>query len=214
MLQLPPGAFGRVDETPDAEFYRSPRLVTHIDDGAIGAVTRLYREYLPPQGAILDLMSSWVSHLPPEAAYRRVVGLGMNEAELRANERLDAYVVQDLNRESRLPFAEGEFDGAGICVSIQYLTGPETVLREVGRVLAPGAPLVISFSNRCFPTKAVAIWQALDSAGHARLVEGYLRGAGVWEGIETLDRSPRTGTGARTGDPLYAVVARRMAPPG
>jgi SAM-dependent methyltransferase len=190
MLQLPPGAFRRVDETPDAEFYRAPRLVTHIDDGAIGAVTRLYREYLPPQGAILDLMSSWVSHLPPEAPYCRVVGLGMNEAELRANERLDAYVVQDLNRESRLPFAEGEFDGAGICVSIQYLTRPESVLREVGRVLAPGAPLVISFSNRCFPSKAVAIWQALDSAGHGRLVEGYLRGAGVWEGIETLDRSP------------------------
>jgi ubiquinone/menaquinone biosynthesis C-methylase UbiE len=141
-----------------------------------------------------------------------VVGLGMNEAELRANERLDAYVVQDLNREARLPFADREFDGAGLCVSIQYLTGPEAVLREAGRVLTPGAPLLITFSNRCFPTKAVAIWQALDSAGHARLVEGYLRGAGGWEGIETLDRSPRSGAGARTGDPLYAVVARRAAP--
>ena len=151
-------------------------------------------------------MSSWVSHLPPEAAYRRVVGLGMNEAELRANERLDAYVVQDLNREPASPSPSGEFDGAGLCVSIQYLTGPEAVLREVGRVLAPGAPLVISFSNRCFPTKAVAIWQALDSAGHARLVEGYLRGAGVWEGIETLDRSPR-GTGGRE------TPVRRGRPP-
>ena len=110
-------------------------------------------------------MSSWVSHLPPEVEYRRVIGLGMNEVELRRNERLDSYVVQNLNTNPLLPFGTGEFDGAGICVSIDYLTRPVEVLREVGRILKVGAPLAITFSNRCFPTKAVEIWHRLDDAG-------------------------------------------------
>jgi SAM-dependent methyltransferase len=201
---LPPEAFRRYDESPDPLFYTQPRLVTHIDDAALGAVTQLYRDLFPPGGAILDLMSSWVSHLPEDVAYRRVVGLGLNQEELDANPRLDARIVRDLNREPRLPFDDGEFDGAAICVSIQYLTQPVTVLRDVGRVLRPGAPLVVTFSNRCFPTKAVAIWQALDDAGHGRLVEHYLRGAGNWADIEALDRSPNR----HRSDPLYAVVGR------
>ena len=189
--RLPAGAFGRYDETPDEEFYSVPRLVTHIDDRAIAAVTQLYRENFPARGAILDLMSSWVSHLPPEVEYGRVVGLGMNEEELRRNPRLDAYVVQNLTRDPRLPFGDGEFDGVGICVSIDYLTRPVEVLREVGRALQVGAPVVIPFSNRCFPSKAVAIWHRLDDAGHMRLVEGYLREAGNFENVRSLDRSPR-----------------------
>jgi SAM-dependent methyltransferase len=200
-------AFKRYDESPDDLFYVQPRLVTHIDEGAIGAVTQLYREYFPAGGAILDLMSSWVSHLPGEVEYRRVVGLGMNREELEANPRLDERVVQDLNTDPRLPFADGEFDGAGLCVSIQYLTQPVQVLQEVGRVLRPGAPLVVSFSNRCFPTKAVFIWQALDDAGHGALVKRYLEWAGNWDGVEVLDRSPGG------GDPLYAVVGRARPAP-
>jgi SAM-dependent methyltransferase len=205
---LPAEWFQRHDEAPDAAFYAAPRLVTHIDAGAIAAVTDLYRASLPPGGAILDLMSSWVSHLPPEVPYRRVAGLGMNRRELEANPRLSEFVVQDLNTLPTLPYAEAEFDGAGICVSIQYLTRPAEVLRDVGRVLRVGAPLVISFSNRCFPAKAVAVWQSLDDAGHARLIERYLQAAGNWTGVESLDRSPHGATGAPLGDPLYAVVAR------
>lgn len=210
MAQLPPRSFRRSDESPDELFYREPRLVTHIDDRAVAAVTQLYREYLPPGGAILDLMCSWVSHLPPEVQYGRVVGLGMNSEELARNPRLDARVVQDLNRDPTLPFGDGEFDGAGICVSVQYLTRPVEVLREVGRVLKPGAPLVITFSNRCFPTKAVAVWQGLDDEGRRRLVERYLLDAGNWTEFELLDRSPRR----LFGDPLLAVVGRSAGPGG
>jgi SAM-dependent methyltransferase len=141
---LPEEAFGRYDETPDEEFYLLPRFVTHIDDHAIAAVTQLYRELFPAGGEILDLMSSWVSHLPPEVSYRRVIGLGMNEAELRRNERLDSYVVQNLNRTPELPFHDAEFDGCGICVSIDYLTRPVEVLHEVGRALKVGAFQVAS----------------------------------------------------------------------
>src|SRR5204863_4377247 len=132
---LPRELFSRIDESPDEQFYAAPRLVTHIDEAAIAAVTRLYREYFPPGGAVLDLMSSWVSHLPPEVAYRKVVGLGMNSAELAANPRFARWVVHDLNEKPSLPFEAGQFDAATICVSIQYLTQPATVLRDVARVL-------------------------------------------------------------------------------
>ncbi len=202
MQELPEGAFGRMDETPDEEFYRTPRLVTHIDDRAIAAVTQLYRELFPAGGEVLDLMSSWISHLPPEVEYGRVVGLGMNETELLRNDRLDSYVVQNLNENPRLPFGDAEFDGCGICVSIDYLTRPVEVLREVGRVLRIGAPIIISFSNRCFPTKAVNVWHQLDDRGHMRLVEGYLQGSGSFGNVRSLDRSPRR----MFSDPLYAVV--------
>jgi SAM-dependent methyltransferase len=205
---LPEEAFGRYDETPDEEFYSLPRFVTHIDDRAIAAVTQLYREHFPEEGEILDLMSSWISHLPPEIEYYRVIGLGMNEAELRRNERLDAYVIQNLNTNPRLPFGEAEFDGCGICVSIDYLTRPVEVLREVGRVLKVGAPVVITFSNRCFPAKAVAVWHQLDDRGHMHLVERYLREAGNFENIRGLDRSPRR----LFSDPLYAVVGESTGP--
>ena len=208
MPGVPEEGFRRTDETPDEEFYRTPRLVTHIDEGAIAAVTQLYREEFPRWGEILDLMSSWVSHLPAEVEYRRVIGLGMNEVELRRNERLDSYIVQNLNTNPLLPLGTGEFDGAGICVSIDYLTRPVEVLREVGRVLKVGAPLVVTFSNRCFPTKAVEIWHRLDDDGHMQFVEDYFREAGNFEDVRGLDRSPRR----MFSDPLYAVVGESTGP--
>ena len=206
-LGLPVGAFAKADTADDDLFYGPARLVCHIDDGAIAALTDFYRTLLPAGGTLLDLMSSWVSHLPPEIGYAQVIGHGMNAEELAANPRLDCWFVQDLNREARLPLAGDSLDAAMICVSVQYLQRPVQVLREVARVLREGAPLIISFSNRCFPTKAVAIWRALDDEGHAALVERYLGHAG-FAAVETHrlvegeeDRS----------DPLFAVIGR--APP-
>ena len=203
---LPAGAFRKADASPDAAFYVQPRFVTHIDAGAIAAVTAIYREVLPPGGDILDLMSSWVSHLPPDASYDSVTGHGMNAAELAANSRLTARVVQDLNADPALPFADGAFDGAMVCVSVQYLQRPVEVFREVRRVLRHAAPFVVSFSNRCFPTKAVAIWQALDGPDQQRLVEAYMRAAGF------EDVAVRAAVPAR-GDPLWAVVGRTTPSP-
>lgn len=195
--------FGRLDESPDELFYAVPRFVAHIDDAAIAAVTQLYREYFPPDGVILDLMSSWISHLPSEIIYRHVVGIGMNREELAANPRLNDHLVWDLNQTPRLPFDGAMFDGAAICVSVDYLTRPVDVFRECGRVLRRGAPLVITFSNRCFPTKVIAAWRVLDDHGHQELVARYFVEAGNWSAIEILDRSP-----GRDGDPLYAVIGR------
>jgi SAM-dependent methyltransferase len=193
-------AFTRADESPDDRFYVQPRFVEHIDDAAIADVERLHRERLPAGGEILDLMSSWVSHLPPDVAYARVAGLGMNAAELARNPRLDAFVVHDLNASPALPFPAASFDAATICVSIQYLTDPVAVLRDLARVVRPGGLAIVTFSNRCFPTKAVAIWQALDDRGHVTLVSKYFELAG-WRSIEQVTSPPRP------QDPLYAIVA-------
>ena len=203
MTPLPPEAFRRADESADALFYRTPRLVTHIDERAVAAVTDLYRAHVPQGGAVLDLMSSWVSHLPPEAEYGRVAGLGMNAEEMDANPRLTEWTVQSLNEQAALPYGDAAFDAALCCVSAQYLTRPAEVFAEVGRVLRPGAPFVVTFSNRCFPTKAVHAWRALDDAGHVALVERYFAGAGRFGEPEATVHRPAG------GDPLFGVVARR-----
>lgn len=197
---MPIDPFSRVDESPDPEFYVLPRFVEHIDEVAIADVVALHREVLPAGGEILDLMSSWVSHLPDDVGYERVVGLGMNEAELAANPRLTERVVHDLNADPNLPFDDASFDAAAICVSIQYLTRPVNVLRDLRAVVRPGGCAIVTFSNRCFPTKAVAIWQALQDDDHLELVQHYFREAG-WIDIIASSSPPRA------ADPLFAVIA-------
>jgi SAM-dependent methyltransferase len=203
-LGLPSGAFAKLDNEEDEIFYEPARLVCHIDDGAIAALTDFYRARLPAGGVLLDLMSSWVSHLPAEVAYAEVIGHGMNAEELAANPRLGRWFVRNLNRDPLLPLADESIDAATICVSIQYLQRPVEVLREVARVLRPGGPLIIGFSNRCFWTKAVAIWRALDDAGHAKLVEHYLDHAGFGE-IETRQLAEWV---EDESDPMTVVVGR------
>ncbi len=208
-----PEQFARVDESDDARFYETPRLVTHIDDAAIATIGEVLRDLIPPGATILDLMSSWKSHLPSEARPGRVVGLGMNAVELAANDQLDEYVIQDINQRPTLPFPDDRFDIAIITVSIQYVTHPVTLFREVHRVLKVGAPLVVIFSNRLFPTKAIRIWYEQDDPGRAALVRGYFELAGGYEGIEFIDRSrPRAGRRGWfgfDGDPVYVVVGRK-----
>ena len=205
-----PAAFRRIDETPDAQFYGQPRFVTHIDDAAIAAVTDVYRTWLRPEGRLLDLMTSWVSHLPPEINFPYVFGLGMNEPELKANRRLNGYCLHDLNADPCLPFETDSFDQATLCVSIDYLTRPLEMLRDLARVLTPGSPLVITFSNRCFPTKAVGVWLALSPEQRVSWVGELLRRAGGWEAVRLFDLSPRALGLPMPTDPLYAVVGRTV----
>src|SRR5437016_12571516 len=203
---LTPLAYAREDESADERFYLMPRKVVHIDDGAIAALGALYAGVLPAGGRLLDLMSSWRSHLPPDFRAGEVVGLGLNAEEMADNPQLAAHVVHDVNREVRLPFGDAEFDGAMCAVSIQYVIHPVRLLREVRRVLRPGAPFVVSFSNRCFPTKAVAVWLDTSDEQHLTLVRTYFTAAGGWTDAQAENRS----LGGH-GDPLYSVWARASA---
>ena len=200
--ELPARAFDRVDEGDDLAFYAPARLVTHIDERATAALTDHYRRTIPAEGTVLDLMSSWVSHLPDDLPLGEVIGHGMNADELAANPRLSRWWVQDLNRDPVLPLATASLDVVLCCVGVQYLQRPAEVFAEVNRCLKPGGVAVISFSNRCFPTKAVAVWRSLNTNGHAALVSLYLERAGFAEiSAEVLaDR--------RRGDPLIAMTGR------
>ena len=203
---LSPLAYGRDDEAPDDRFYSFPRKVVHIDDEAIAALGRLYAEVLPHDGRLLDLMSSWRSHLPASVHAREIVGLGLNAEEMADNPQLSRHVVHDVNRDGHLPFEDDAFDGAMCAVSIQYVTHPLRLFRDVRRVLRPGAPFVVSFSNRCFPTKAVAVWLDTTDAQHVALVRRYFEAAEGWSDITEEDRSP-----GGDANPLYAVWARRSS---
>ena len=184
----------RMDGTEDARFYEQPRLVTHIDDDAIAALTEYYRAEFQSVGkgkpvSILDLCSSWISHLPTDIEYDRVVGVGMNQQELQANPQLTEFVVQDLNAKPSLQqFADASFDVICNVVSVDYLTKPKEIFQEMHRLLRPDGVALISFSNRCFATKAVAIWLQEDDIGRLSIVGSYFHYSDrPWQRIEALD---------------------------
>ena len=176
-INFPPEFFARLDDTDDSDFYQLPRFVTHIDDKTIGALTAYYRETIFAGADVLDLMSSWISHLPEDLELGTVSGLGMNQAELEANPRLTNHVVHDLNAEPVLPYANLSYDFVLIAVSIQYLIRPIEVFAEIARVLRPQGQVIVSTSHRCFPTKAIRAFQQADLEGRLQLIAEYMRRA-------------------------------------
>ena len=199
---LPKQFFARQDESADEEFYLLPRFKTHIDDETIDNLTDYYREAIPNNSNVLDLMSSWISHLPEDQKYTRISGLGMNGEELAANKRLSDYRVQNLNTNPSLPYANNSFDAALIAVSVQYLIQPIEVFKDIARCLLPGGACIVSMSHRLFPSKAIYAFHALPSEDRCRLVGSYLKQAG-FNSIEMIDRSPQN------ADPLWIVVGKK-----
>jgi len=189
----------KLDSGDDRRFYDQPRFVTHADDAFLARLTERYADVLDPGGRVFDAMSSWVSHLPGEE-FERVVGHGLNEAELAENDSLDEWFVQDFNSDQSLPLGDDSFDAVLCALSVQYLQYPERVFTEFARILAPGGVLVVSFTNRMFPTKAVRAWRSASMEERAELVEQYCRAAGLTE-VEVVRESPGS-------DPFYAVLAR------
>ncbi|XP_024048064.1 uncharacterized protein LOC18055536 isoform X2 [Citrus clementina] len=212
--------FQRFDESPDSLFYETPRFVTHIDDPAIAALTKYYSEVFPPSN------TPGVSHFPPGYKQDRIVGMGMNEEELKCNPVLTEYVVQDLNLNPKLPFEDNSFDvitnvsvpeknGKWLHlfyvqnsqVSVDYLTKPIEVFKEMCQVLKPGGLAIVSFSNRCFWTKAISIWTSTGDADHVMIVGAYFHYAGGYEPPQAVDISPNPGR----SDPMYVVYSRKAS---
>ncbi|MEW5314613.1 MAG: hypothetical protein WDW38_006093 [Sanguina aurantia] len=205
--------FARSDEQADTVFYSRERLVYHIDDPAVGAITGYYDQNLPASGskdvALLDLCSSWVSHLPEGWTAGRVVGLGMNEDELKRNKQLTEYTVKDLNADPKLPYADNSFDVITNVVSVDYLNRPIEVFQEMHRVLKPGGTAIMSFSNRCFPTKAISLWTGTGDPDHVWIVGSYFHYSvpGGYTAPKSKDISPKPGR----SDPMYVVYATKTA---
>lgn len=214
---LTPQQRNKLDPSPDLQFYDYPRFVTHVDDDFIRELTTLYQQRLAPGSKILDLMSSWVSHLPSDVSYGYVEGHGMNGEELGKNPQLDHYFIQDLNLEPSLPLKDGEFNAVLICVSVQYLQYPDRVFGELARILKPGGQVIVSFSNRMFAQKAIAAWRDNSDRGRVELVKNYFRITEQFTEPEVIAKPSNlppfmqmlTMLGVSGKDPFYAVIGQK-----
>ena len=198
------------DSSDDALFYAQPRLVQHLDEAFRARLTALYRELIPPSAVVLDLMSSWVSHLPADVRYTRVIGHGLNEEELKRNPRLDQFWVQNLNTDQRLPLADASVDVSLMVAGWQYLQQPEAIAAELLRISRPGGRLIVAFSNRMFFTKAPQVWADGSDADHLDYVGSVLMANG-WPQPSIVAESTRhagwQGLLGANGDPFFAVTA-------
>ncbi len=204
--------FVRLDTRSDSAFYTMTRLLPHIDRTASEQLANIYQRFLQPGMQVLDLMSSWQSHLPEAVTDLTVTGLGMNQEELQRNPRLDEQVIHDLNTQPELPFEENQFDAAICSVSVEYLIKPIEVFREVARVVKPGAPFVVSFSERWFPPKVIAVWQEMHPFERMGLVLDYFQKSERFTqlGTESLRGLPRPADDKYAAelaesDPVYVV---------
>ncbi len=207
----------KLDPSNDSLFYASPRFVTHVDEGFIAQLTKLYRDRISPNGRVLDLMSSWVSHLPGDVDYAYVAGHGLNAEELARNKQLDHYFVQNLNENQTLPLEDCSFDAVVNTVSVQYIQYPEQIFAEVYRVLKPGGIAIFSFSNRMFYQKAIALWRDGSEESRVELVKRYFDSVPGFGNIETVINKSESPAilhmmGLGGGDPFYAVLAEKMQP--
>lgn len=202
------------DPANDHDFYDAPRFVTHVDSGFIDQLTQLYKAKLQPNSRILDLMSSWVSHLPDDVEFAHVEGHGMNREELAKNSRLDRYFIQNLNHNPKLPLNNEDFDAVLITVSVQYLQYPEAIFAEIYRILKPGGIVIVSFSNRMFFQKAIAVWRDNSESGRVELVKKYFQAVPGFSIPETVINQPPIPAflqmlGLAGSDPFYAVMATK-----
>ncbi len=201
----------KIDSTDDEFFYQQPRYVNHLSNSFRNRLTELYKNYLCSHHIILDLMSSWVSHLPPNESYKKVIGHGMNEPELRANKSLDSFWVQNLNKNQNMPIEDSTIDIALIVAGWQYLQYPEQVSQELSRIIKSNSPLIISFTNRAFWTKSPNIWTNSTEEERIYYVKEILNTNG-WK-VERII-SEKTfenkifGFYSTESDPFYSVIAR------
>ncbi|MEE4357233.1 MAG: methyltransferase domain-containing protein [Desulfococcaceae bacterium] len=208
--------YAREDEGPDDNFYKKPRFVQHLDSAAIRVIKELHGNMLQDGMKVLDLMSSWTSHLPDNFRAEGITGLGMNKAELEKNTALTDRIVHDLNQRPELPFADGSFDAVICTASVEYLIHPEKVFDEMARVLKKDGTALMTFSNRWFPPKAIRIWKEITEFERMGLVLEYFLGSGKFKNPESFSCRglPRPWDDKyypqmRFSDPVFAVWGRK-----
>ena len=210
-------AFDRLDNGDDSLFYKEDRFVSHLDSLALATVEEVIgRLIVEDHPVILDLMAGWDSHIPGELEPSRVVGLGLNEKELKKNRILSERVIHDLNKEPILPFSANTFDVILNTISVDYMTNPVETFREVGRILKPGGLFLVLFSNRFFPEKVIKVWREAGEEERIILVEEFFTLAGCFADTSLFVSKgrprPRDDKYARLdipSDPVYAVYAEK-----
>ena len=213
-ISYKPEELRRQDESPDTQWYSQPRFVQHIDDGAIATLKSYYASIIKSSDSVLDLCSSWVSHLPENMKPHKMVGIGMNAAELSANKHLSSHFVRDLNTDPTFKeIGDGEMDVVICNVSVDYLVKPIEVFREMRRVLKVGGTAHMAFSNRCFPTKVVGAWLGMGDEARRRWVGGYFWASGGWGNVEevVLKEGNRGLWEIGGEDPLFVVRAKKAS---
>jgi hypothetical protein len=201
--------FSRKDQGVDTLFYSQPRLLYHIDEAAVASLSQYYRNNIPQGSDILDICSSWVSHYPLEFpdTMGKICATGISKTELEFNDQLTGGFKQaNLNVDTWLPYLDNSFDVVTCVVSIDYLIDPIHVLKEVHRVLRKGGKVIISQSNRYFPTKAIAMWLRLNDQQHLELINGFFKYAGGFEPRKAFDISARLPDNGKR-DPMFIVEA-------
>lgn len=205
-MEYPESSFHREDESDDALFYSEPRMLVHIDEPAIKELKNYLFQQLPAECTLLDLMSSWRSHLPEKLITSEVCGLGMNPQEMSENPQLDHWVVKDINKDPFLPYRDNKFHAAMVVVSVQYIIDPISVFREVNRVLQIDGKFHVVYSNRMFPTKATKIWKVFNDMERANLIGSYFANSGSWSIPNAVNLSPNIDF---SSDPLFVVSAQK-----
>ena len=195
----------KINTVDDRNWYSQPRLCTHVDDEFLAQLTQLYRERIPAGGKVLDMCSSWISHLPPEVEYSEVVGHGLNAEELGKNRRLSRFFVKNLNENPTFAAEDQTYDAVLCCVSVQYLQRPEEVFAEVYRVLKPGGVFIVSFSNRMFYEKAISAWRDGTGFSRAQLVKQYFQCVSGFTKAEVI-----TEVGVEPDDSVFGKLKRFM----
>tara|TARA_Y100001968_G_C19149994_1_gene615706 strand:- start:39 stop:692 length:654 start_codon:yes stop_codon:yes gene_type:complete len=198
------------DNKDDEIFYSNPRFVYHLDKSFRNRLTSLYSEYLKPNTILLDLMSSWVSHLPENITFKKVLGHGLNKIELAANKRLDEYWVQNFNKDQILPLEDSSVDYCTLVAGWQYLQYPELISSELKRIIKPNGQLIISFSNRAFWQKSPRIWVEGSSLDRANYISAILVSQGWNVPTRIVDENTQAklfGFFNQQNDPFYAILA-------
>ncbi|MDA8139883.1 MAG: class I SAM-dependent methyltransferase [Desulfobacteraceae bacterium] len=210
-------AFAREDEDPDKLFYAKPRLVDHLDDTALDMVRQIYARFMHDDMHVLDLMSSWHSHLPTNVRYQQVSGLGINARELEMNPLLSEYKVHDLNDDPTLPYADNSYDAIVCTASVEYLIQPGAVFSEAARVLRPGGYMIITFSNRWFPPKAIHLWTQVSEFERMGVVTEYFHQTQIFSELQTYSirglirpRHDKYFGQVPFSDPIYAVWGKKL----